>query len=131
MIGQIGICGMTQEIKIARAALHQWEEPCISGEHGSGTVFFSGCNLHCVYCQNAVIAAGKKGNIVSIEKLAQQFLSLQEQGAHNINLVTPSHYVPQIKEALFLAKKQGLVLPIVYNTSSYEKTETLQFIHIS
>lgn len=124
--GQTGICGMTEEVRIARAALHSWEEPCISGEHGSGTVFFSGCNLHCVYCQNVSIAAGKKGKIVSIEQLAGQFLALQEQGAHNINLVTPSHYVPQIKEALFYAKEQGLTLPIVYNTSSYEKTEALR-----
>lgn len=124
--GQSGICGMTEEVRIARAALHQWEEPCISGKNGSGTVFFSGCNLHCVYCQNVSIAAGKKGKIVSVEQLAEQFLALQEQGAHNINLVTPSHYVPQIKAALLHAKEQGLTLPIVYNTSSYEKTETLR-----
>lgn len=127
-LGQAGVCGMTKEVRIARAALHAWEEPCISGEQGSGTVFFSGCNLHCVYCQNVSIAAGKKGNIVSIEELAQHFLRLQEQGAHNINLVTPSHYVPQIKEALLLAKEQGLVLPIVYNTSSYEKPEALRLL---
>ena len=125
-VGQTGICGMTEEVRIARVALHQWEEPCISGENGSGTVFFSGCNLHCVYCQNVSIAAGKKGKIVSIQELATQFLMLQEQGAHNINLVTPSHYVPQMKAALLYAKEQGLTLPIVYNTSSYEKTETLR-----
>ena len=125
-VGQTGICGMTEEVRIARAALHYWEEPCISGENGSGTVFFSGCNLHCVYCQNVSIAAGKKGTAVSIEQLAEYFLMLQEQGAHNINLVTPSHYVPQIKAALLRAKEQGLIVPIVYNTSSYEKTETLQ-----
>ena len=128
MAGQTGICGMTQDIRIARAALHQWEEPCISGENGSGTVFFSGCNLHCVYCQNVSIAAGKKGKIISIEELAEHFLALQEQGAHNINLVTPSHYVPQIKAALLSAKKQGLILPVVYNTSSYEKPEALQLL---
>lgn len=126
MAGQTGVCGMTQEVKIARAAPHQWEEPCISGEHGSGTVFFSGCNLHCVYCQNASIAAGRKGKILSIDELAHCFLALQEQGVHNINLVTPSHYVPQIKAAIWYAKKQGLRLPFVYNTSSYEKVETLR-----
>ena len=126
--GQSGICGMTKEVRIARAALHQWEEPCISGEKGSGTVFFSGCNLHCVYCQNVSIAVGKKGKIISIEQLAKQFLTLQAEGAHNINLVTPSHYVPQIKAALLCAKEQGLTVPIVYNTSSYEKTETLRWL---
>ena len=124
-IGQAGICGMTEEIKIARAALHQWEEPCISGTQGSGTVFFSGCNLHCVYCQNASIATGRKGKIITTEELSEQFLALQAQGAHNINLVTPSHYVPQIKAALLRAKERGLCLPVVYNTSSYEKAETL------
>ena len=124
--GQTGICGMTEEIKIARAALHPWEEPCISGTKGSGTVFFSGCNLRCVYCQNASIAAGRKGKVITTEELSEQFLLLQAQGAHNINLVTPSHYVPQIKAALLRARESGLCLPVVYNTSSYEKTEALR-----
>ena len=124
--GERGICGQNQELKVARAALHFWEEPCISGERGSGTVFFSGCSLHCVFCQNQEIANGTVGKIITIERLAEIFLELQEKGANNINLVTPSHFVPQIKEALLLAKEKGLELPIVYNTSSYESLETIQ-----
>lgn len=114
---------MTEEVTVARVAPHFWEEPCISGENGSGTVFFSGCNLRCVYCQNHKIAAGKVGQRMSIEELSAAFLSLQEQGCHNINLVTPSHYVPQIRDALQQAK---LRIPVVYNTSSYECVQTLQ-----
>lgn len=124
--GEKGICGQTTEVKVARAALHFWEEPCISGKAGSGTVFFSGCSLHCVYCQNEPIANGLVGKVITIERLAQIFLELQKQGANNINLVTPGHFIPQIREALLLAKKQGLVLPIVYNTSSYETVEALK-----
>lgn len=123
--GQRGFCGMTEEVYVARVAPHFWEEPCISGENGSGTVFFSGCNLRCVYCQNHKIAAGKAGIPMSIPELSEAFLSLQEQGCHNINLVTPSHYVPQIAEAFRLAKLQ---IPVVYNTSSYECVETLQML---
>ena len=123
---EIGICGQTKELKVARAALHFWEEPCISGEEGSGTVFFSGCSLHCVYCQNEPIANGTVGKVISVERLAEIFLELQQQGANNINLVTPGHFIPQIKTALVLAKKKGLTLPIVYNTGSYESVEALQ-----
>ena len=124
--GEKGICGQTEELKVARAALHFWEEPCISGETGSGTVFFSGCSLHCVFCQNEQIANGTVGKMITIDRLAEIFLELQQQGANNINLVTPGHFIPQIKEALLIAKERGLGLPVVYNTSSYESVETLR-----
>ena len=126
--GEMGVCGQTAVIKAARAALHMWEEPCISGQNGSGTVFFSGCNLGCIFCQNHNIATGKAGIEISIERLAEIFLELQEKGANNINLVTAGHFVPQVVEALKLAKQQGLYLPVVYNTSSYEKVETLRLL---
>ena len=111
--------------KVARAALHFWEEPCISGEEGSGTVFFSGCNLRCVYCQNVEIAAGVRGKEISVKRLSEIFLELQEKGANNINLVTPSHYYPQIKEALLFVKEQ-LHIPVIANTSSYDSVEVLR-----
>ena len=120
-----GYCKVSRELKIARAALHFWEEPCISGEEGSGTVFFSGCNLQCVYCQNVEIAKGMRGKTISIERLAEIFLELQEKGANNINLVTPSHYYPQIKEALLLVKEK-LIIPVIANTSSYDYVESLK-----
>ena len=126
--GGTGFCGMPASIQVARASLHMWEEPCISGTNGSGTVFFTGCNLKCVFCQNHTIAIGQKGREVSISQLADLFLMLQDKGAHNINLVTPSHYVPDIAEALRLAKKQGLCLPIVYNTSGYDSVSTLSLL---
>ena len=126
--GERGYCGMTEELMVARAALHYWEEPCISGEKGSGTVFFSGCSMGCVYCQNRSIAKGLAGKAITIDRLAEIFLELQNKGAENINLVTPSHYVPQIKEALILAKGKGLTIPIVYNCSGYEKPETLRLL---
>ena len=126
--GGTGFCGMPASIQVARASLHMWEEPCISGTNGSGTVFFTGCNLKCVFCQNHTIAIGQKGREVSISQLADLFLMLQDKGAHNINLVTPSHYVPGIAEALRLAKKQGLYLPIVYNTSGYDSVSTLSLL---
>lgn len=126
--GEIGFCGVTSELLVARAALHMWEEPCLSGEKGSGTVFFSGCAMGCVFCQNHEIALGRKGKIISVSRLAEIFLELQEKGANNINLVTPSHYVPQIIKAIRQAKKSGLVLPIVYNSSGYEKVETLKLL---
>lgn len=126
--GEIGVCGQTNELKVARAALHFWEEPCISGTQGSGTVFFSGCSLHCIYCQNQEIANGTAGKVISVERLSEIFLELQEKGAHNINLVTPGHFVPQIIHALELAKKNGLGLPVVYNTSSYEHVETIKML---
>ncbi|MBO5347683.1 MAG: radical SAM protein [Lachnospiraceae bacterium] len=126
--GQTGFCGMPATIQVARASLHMWEEPCISGTNGSGTVFFTGCNLKCVFCQNQTIAIGKKGREVSVSQLADLFLMLQDKGAHNINLVTPSHYVPSIAEALRLSKKQGLRLPIVYNTSGYDSVSSLAIL---
>lgn len=126
--GQTGFCGQTDEIKAARAALHMWEEPCISGTHGSGTVFFSGCTLRCVYCQNASIANGSVGKIISAERLSEIFLELQSQGASNINLVTPTQFVPRIAQALEHARTHGLKLPIVYNTGSYEHVETLRYM---
>ena len=124
--GEKGICGQTNRLKVARAALHFWEEPCISGEAGSGTVFFSGCSLHCVFCQNEAIANGTVGKEISIGRLTEIFFELREQGANNINLVTPGHFIPQIREALFRAKEQGLGIPVVYNTSSYESVEALR-----
>lgn len=117
---------MPRQLYVARAALHMWEEPCISGEEGSGTVFFAGCGLRCVFCQNAVLAAGGAGKQISEERLAEIFLELQEKSANNINLVTPTHYVPQIIRALTLAKQQGLGIPVVYNTSAYENVSTLK-----
>ena len=127
--GKRGVCGVTGQIQAARAALHFWEEPCISGERGSGAVFFSGCSMGCVFCQNETISHGKTGEEISVENLAEIFLRLQNQeNAHNINLVTPTHYVPQIAEALQTAKEKGLVIPIVYNSSSYEKRETLKML---
>lgn len=124
--GGVGVCGQTDRIKAARAALHYWEEPCISGTAGSGAVFFSGCNLHCVYCQNRSISTGKVGKEITVERLSEIFLELQEKGAHNINLVTPGHFAPQIAESLERAKKDGMSLPVVYNTGSYEYVDTLR-----
>ncbi len=124
--GKRGYCGVSDEVIVARATLHMWEEPCISGEEGSGTVFFSGCAMGCVYCQNYSIAKGLTGKSITIERLSDIFIELQNKGANNINLVTPSHYVPQIIEALDKAKNKGLLLPVVYNTSGYEKVETIK-----
>jgi len=128
LAGQTGFCKETAELVVARAALHMWEEECISGANGSGTVFFSGCNLGCVFCQNYDISRAEAGKKVTVEKLAQIFLKLQGQGAHNINLVTPTHYIPQIIEALKLAKEKGMSIPVVYNTGGYERAETLQLL---
>lgn len=124
--GQLGYCREDDRIFIARAALHMWEEPCISGERGSGTVFFAGCNLRCIYCQNHEIAAGGRGRQVSTRQLAEIFLELQAQGAANINLVTPDHYVIGVAEAVLLAKGMGLKIPIVYNCSGYAKSEVIE-----
>ena len=124
--GKRGFCGESDLVRLSRAALHMWEEPCISGTNGSGAVFFSGCTLRCVYCQNYHIANSEIGKTVSVERLSEIFLELKEQGANNINLVTPTHFVPQIIAALDQARKKGLNLPIVYNTSGYEKVETLK-----
>jgi putative pyruvate formate lyase activating enzyme len=127
-LGEVGYCNATNELSVARAALHEWEEPCISGEEGSGTVFFSGCALGCVYCQNHNIAKGLAGKIITIDRLSDIFIELQDKKANNINLVTPSHYVPQIIEAICSAREKGLRIPIVYNCSGYEKRETLQLL---
>ena len=133
--GQCGACGMTNDIMIARAALHMWEEPCISGKNGSGTVFFVGCPLRCIYCQNVQIAHTGKGRgqqkekSISPKDLAEIFLELERKKAENINLVTPTHYTIQIIEALKLAKEQGLSVPVVYNCSGYEKAETLRMLN--
>lgn len=126
--GELGFCKSGKGIKVARASLHCWEEPCISGTNGSGTVFFSNCNLSCVFCQNHQISQENIGKEVSIERLSEIFLEQQKRGAHNINLVTPSHYVPQIIEALKIAKSNGLTLPIVYNTNSYENIDTIKLL---
>lgn len=124
--GEKGFCGETSEIRCGRAALHMWEEPCISGTRGSGTVFFTGCVLKCVFCQNSVLAESKVGKPVTVSRLAEIFLELQNKGAHNINLVTPTHFVPSIRESIILSKKNGLVVPIVYNTGSYESVDTIK-----
>lgn len=126
--GKKGYCGENNIVRIARASIHMWEEPCLSGTRGSGTVFFSGCNLHCVYCQNSCIANGDVGKEISVERLAEIFIEQQDRGANNINLVTPTHYVPQIVCAVETARNRGLKLPIVYNTSSYETVETIKML---
>lgn len=125
---EIGYCGASNQMVIAKAYLHMWEEPCISGSVGSGTIFFSYCNLRCIFCQNYDISTLHKGNIVSVNRLKEICLELQEKGALNINLVTLTHYVPLIVEALNLAKKEGLTIPIIYNTSSYENINTIKLL---
>ena len=120
-----GYCGAEGTVRVARAAPHYWEEPFLSGENGSGTVFFTGCQLRCVYCQNREISRGKAGKPVTIRQLADIFLSLQAQGVHNINLVTPDPYLPQVATALRMAKRDGLILPVVMNCSGYETAEML------
>ena len=125
---QKGACGAANQLRIARAALHHWEEPCISGTRGSGTVFFSGCSLRCCYCQNHPISQQGVGKDIDEHRLAEIFLYLQSQGAHNINLVTASQCLPWVIEALQIARSQGLNLPVVYNTSGYETFETVQLL---
>lgn len=126
--GQLGYCKSGEDIKIARVSLHNWEEPCISGKNGSGTIFFSNCNLRCVFCQNHEISSESVGKEVSIKRLSEIFMEQQKRGANNINLVTPTHYVPQIIEALDLAKSQGLNIPILFNTNGYENIETIKLL---
>lgn len=126
--GSLGYCSMPETLMVARASLHMWEEPCISGTNGSGTVFFSGCNLKCVFCQNHTIAIGQKGKEITIPQLSDLFFMLQDKGAHNINLVTPSHYIPSVASALTYAKQHGLTIPIVYNTSGYDSVESLALL---
>lgn len=125
---QYGFCEGGDLAKVAKVYLHLWEEPCISGTKGSGTVFFSNCNLKCIFCQNYEISHQGKGIEVTPWELSRLFLFLQDRGAHNINLVTPTHYIPQIVEALDLAKRDGLTLPIVYNTNSYENIHALKLL---
>lgn len=126
--GKRGFCGADGRLRVARAALHHWEEPCISGEAGSGTVFFSYCPMHCVYCQNRSIAAGDTGSQISVSRLARIFMELQEQGAWNVNLVTPTHYAPHIVSAVRIARSLGLDIPVVYNTSGYESCSALSIL---
>lgn len=126
--GQIGRCKSKDTVKIALYSIHDFEEPCISGKKGSGTVFFSNCNMNCVFCQNYEISQQEKGREISIQELAEIFIKQQEKDVENINLVTPTSYVPQIIEAIKIAREKGLKIPIVYNTNGYEKVETLKML---
>lgn len=126
--GQVGRCKSKDTIKIALYSTHNFEEPCISGKKGSGTVFFSNCNLNCVFCQNYEISQQGKGKEITIQELAEIFIKQQEKDVENINLVTPTSYVPQIIEAIKIAREKGLKIPIVYNTNGYEKVETLKML---
>lgn len=120
-----GCCGASASLKVARAAPHFWEEPCLSGKNGSGTVFFSGCGLHCVYCQNREISDGRSGKYISTDRLVEIFFELKSKSVHNINLVTPDPYLPAVAEAIGKAKEQGFDLPFVMNCSGYEKREAI------
>ncbi len=126
--GENGICGALEQVRVAKAFLHQWEEPCISGDIGSGTVFFSGCTMKCVFCQNYKISQEMHGRNISVTRLSEIFLELQNQGACNINLVSPTPYVLHITEAVALARKSGLCIPIIYNTNGYETIETINLL---
>ena len=126
--GETGFCGQAGTITAAKAYLHAWEEPCISGKNGSGTVFFSGCNLKCVFCQNREIATGEAAKEITGERLSEIFLELEDKGASNINLVTPTHFVPLIVPAIERAKNSGIKIPFVYNTSTYESVEILRLL---
>ena len=126
--GKIGRCKSKDTVKIALYSTHNFEEPCISGEKGSGTIFFSNCTMNCIYCQNYEISQQGRGKEITIEELANIFLKQQEKGVQNVNLVTPTSYVPQIIEAIKIAKKNGFTLPIVYNTNGYENIETLKML---
>ena len=125
---KIGFCGAGEKVRVALVSLHEWEEPCLTGERGAGTIFFSNCNLKCVYCQNFKISSEGYGEEISIERLAEIFIEQQKRGAANIELVTPTHYVPQICIALDIAKAHGLKIPIVYNTNAYENLSTLDLL---
>ena len=126
--GRTGYCGETVQIRVARTSLHQWEEPCITGESGSGTVFFTGCNLKCIFCQNHNIADNSVGKVFSVEELAEAFLRLQQKGASNINLVTATHFAEELVKVITLAKEKGLTIPVVYNSSGYESVESLRLL---
>ncbi len=128
MLGELGFCRMGAEPIIARASLHFWEEPLISGTKGSGTIFFSGCSLACLFCQNHEISLGGTGLSVSDERLSEIMLELSEKGAHNINLVTPTHFAPSVKSAVELARAAGLSVPIVYNTGTYDTVDTIKML---
>lgn len=128
LAGETGYCGQTAQLRAARAALHMWEEPCISGAAGSGTVFFSGCSLRCIYCQNYDIALGQTGKEIPDDRLTEIFMELQQKGAANINLVTPTHYIPTIAAALRQARINGLSLPVVYNCGGYEDVNALKLL---
>lgn len=121
-----GYCGMDDTLVVARAALHMWEEECISGKEGSGAVFFAGCNLRCVFCQNRNISQNGAGKTITVDRLADIFCELQKKGANNINLVTPTHYTKQIMAALDIAKDKGLNIPVVYNCGGYESIDTIK-----
>lgn len=123
-----GFCGMGERIFAAKAMLHYWEEPCISGTRGSGAVFFSGCVLKCAFCQNYEISAWDKGKEISVERLSEIFIELQSKGAQNINLVNPTHFVPWIIKSVETARNNGLTIPIVYNSGGYERAETLRML---
>lgn len=120
-----GFCKMGTDVVLSRAALHLWEEPPISGTRGSGAIFFTGCSLGCVFCQNRHISSGEQGREVTVHRLSEIMLELEKQGAHNVNLVTPTHFVPSVKQAITEARERGLSLPIVYNTGSYDTAETI------
>lgn len=124
----VGICGASNKLKVSHYSLHHWEEPVISGENGSGTVFFSHCNLKCLFCQNKKISTLGYGKEINETRLKKIFLELQDKGAHNINLVTPTHFVPQIADVLKKIKGKSLEIPVVYNTSSYENISTLKMV---
>jgi putative pyruvate formate lyase activating enzyme len=126
--GKTGFCHMSHELVVSRAALHMWEEPCISGNSGSGAIFFSGCSLGCCFCQNRDISGGAAGKTISTDRLCEIFFELKEQGANNINLVTPDHYVPQIICAIDKAKTEGFDLPFVYNCSGYENANLIKML---
>ena len=126
--GKVGYCGASNEMIIARYSLHKWEEPCITGENGSGTIFFTYCNLRCMFCQNYKISTLNYGINISIERFSEICLELQDRGATNINLVTPTHFVPLIIEGIRLAKNSGLNIPIVYNSSGYENVDTIKML---
>ena len=126
--GQIGYCQSGHEIKAALASVHMWEEPPISGSCGSGTIFFSGCNLRCVFCQNYTISSENSGKTISTERLSEIMLEQQARGVHNINLVTATHFIPSIVKAVQKAKNNGLKIPIVYNTGGYEKVESIKML---
>ena len=126
--GERGVCGAGNELALARAALHFWEEPPLSGQRGSGALFFVHCPLGCVYCQNRAIAQGDFGQQVSVERLAELCLELQAQGALNVNCVTPTHYTPQVAQAVRIARESGLAIPVVWNTSGYELADVIDWL---